>query len=273
MAERLTPGVYVEEIPGGVRPIQGVGTSTAAFVGRAQRGIPDRATFVTGFGDFQRQFGGHSRGEAGFLAQAVDAFFAAGGRRAFVVRVLPANAGPPAFSSALPARADDAWGVRHDVLRLTAKGQGAWADHLRVHIEESTAFAGEAFRLRVEWVEAGRSRTLETFDGVRMDPESEDYVVRLVNETSQYVNADDLFQIDFVDAEERATPPIPGRPPSLDAVPGADGSYAVPVGATAHVRVGRPVQRHADPGQRDGRAHRGRGRGRRRARSRDKKAR
>ena len=228
MAERLTPGVYVEEIPGGVRPIQGVGTSTAAFVGQAQRGIPDRAVFVNGFGDFTRKFGGHSRGEAGFLAQAVDAFFAAGGRRAYVVRVLPDNAADPAVSPALQARADDAWGVRHNVLRFTAKGQGAWANALRLHVEDSTAFTGEAFRLRLEWVEAGRSRTVETFDAVRMDPESEDYAVRLVNETSQYIRADDLFQIDFVDAEERPTPPIPGRAPLLDAVPGADGNYSVP---------------------------------------------
>ncbi|GAB5895174.1 phage tail sheath family protein [Mycolicibacterium mageritense] len=228
MAERLTPGVYVEEIPGGVRPIQGVGTSTAAFVGQAQRGIPDRAVFVNGFGDFTRKFGGHSRGEAGFLAQAVDAFFAAGGRRAYVVRVLPGNAADPAVSPALQARADDAWGVRHNVLRFTAKGQGAWADHVRIHIENSTSFAGETFRLRLEWVEAGRSRTIETYDGVRMDPESEDYAVRVVNETSQYVRADDLFQIEFVDAEERSTPPIPGRAPVLEARPGADGNYSVP---------------------------------------------
>ena len=53
-------------------------------------------------------------------------------------------------------------------------------------------------------------------------------MVRLVNETSQYIHADDLFQIDFVDAEEPPTPPVPGRAPLLDAVPGADGNYAVP---------------------------------------------
>lgn len=231
MAERLTPGVYVEEISGGIRPIQGVGTSTAAFIGPAQRGIPDRAIFVNGMADYQRKFGGHARGEAGFLPLAVEAFFTAGGRRAFVVRVLPDNAGPPAVSPALPARADDAWGVRHDVLRFTARGQGAWADHVRLHVEESGAFAAESFRLRVEWVEGGRSRTVETFDAVRMDPESEDYVVRVVNETSQYLRADDLFQTDFVDAEERTTPPIPAAAPPLDLVPGAGGTYTMPVGA------------------------------------------
>ena len=92
MAERLTPGVYVVEVSGGAKTIQGVSTSTAGFIGEAARGIPDRAEFVNGFSDFDRKFGGHRRGEAGFLAQAVEAFFNAGGRRAYVIRVLPADA-------------------------------------------------------------------------------------------------------------------------------------------------------------------------------------
>ena len=90
MAERLTPGVYLEEKSGGVRPIQGVGTTTAGFIGVSQRGIPDRAQFIARFADYERRFGGHQRGPDGFLAQAVEAFFAAGGRRAYIVRVLPA---------------------------------------------------------------------------------------------------------------------------------------------------------------------------------------
>jgi hypothetical protein len=230
MAERLTPGVYVDEISGGVRPIQGSSTSTAAFVGEARRGIPDRATFVNSFGEFERRFGGHGRGEAGFLAQAVDAFFAAGGRRAYVVRVLPGDAPAPAVSVALPARADDAWGVRHDVLRFRAQGQGAWADHVRIHVEDSAVATGETFRVRLEWSEVGRSRTLETFEGLRLDPESQDYAVRVINETSQYVRAEDLFQSQFVDAEERTSPPLPERAPTLVSAQAA--SFAVPVGST-----------------------------------------
>jgi phage tail sheath protein FI len=81
VSERLTPGVYVEEISSGVRPIQGVGTSTAAFIGEAARGVPDQAAFVNGYASFERAFGGPVRGEAGFLAQAVQAFFAARGAR------------------------------------------------------------------------------------------------------------------------------------------------------------------------------------------------
>src|SRR6185503_4829523 len=92
MAERLHPGVYVEEVSGGVRPIEGVSTSTAAFVGEAGRGIPGLAYPIFTFVDFERAFGGHEPGEKGLLASAVDGFFAAGGRRAYVVRILPNDA-------------------------------------------------------------------------------------------------------------------------------------------------------------------------------------
>jgi uncharacterized protein len=231
MAERLTPGVYVEEVSAGVRPIQGVGTSTAGFIGEAERGIPDQATFLTGFRDYERRFGGHRRGPGGFLAQAVDAFFAAGGRRAYVVRVLPGDATSGAVPAPLAARAEDPWGIRRDVLRFEAKGNGSWADAIRIHVEPSTSFADQAFRIRVEWTEGGRSRTVETFDNVRMDPESEDYAVRLVNETSQYLRATDLFVSEFLDAEVRDDPPIPERAPQLVAQPSDVDEYRVPAGA------------------------------------------
>src|SRR6188472_4436613 len=52
------PGVYVEEIPSGVRTITGVATSITAFVGRAMWGPFDTPVTIFGFGDFQRQFGG-----------------------------------------------------------------------------------------------------------------------------------------------------------------------------------------------------------------------
>ncbi|GAA3389402.1 phage tail sheath family protein [Cryptosporangium minutisporangium] len=230
MAERLTPGVYVEEVGGNVRPIQGVGTSTAAFIGEAARGIPDRAEFVSGFRDFERRFGGHRRGEAGFLTAAVEAFFAAGGRRAFVVRVLPTDATPGA-SAEVPARAADVWGVNRPSLRFDARGNGAWSDHLRLHVEPSTSFTDRAYRLRIEWTEGGRSRTVETFDNLRTDPESEDYGPRVIEENSQYLRATDLFQRDL-DAAERTAPPLPEQVPALvSREPTVEAGHPIPVGA------------------------------------------
>ena len=56
--ERLHPGVFIEEVAGGARPIEGVSTSTTAFLGKAERGPLGRALIVTSFTEFKTRFGG-----------------------------------------------------------------------------------------------------------------------------------------------------------------------------------------------------------------------
>ncbi len=97
MAEYLSPGVYVEEFDSGATPMQGVGTSTAGFVGLAERGpFGGAPVLVTSPSDFTRKFGGYLQanefGEYRFLAYAVHSFFANGGSRAFISRVVPSDA-------------------------------------------------------------------------------------------------------------------------------------------------------------------------------------
>src|ERR687885_1948451 len=79
------PGVYVEEVPSGVRTITGVATSVTAFVGRARWGPLDTPVTIHGFADFERQFGGLWVDSA--LGYAVRDFFLNGGGEAIVVRV------------------------------------------------------------------------------------------------------------------------------------------------------------------------------------------
>ena len=84
MAEYLSPGVYVEEYDNSPRAIEGVGTSTAGFVGMAVKGPTEGApTLITSFASFLRQFGGYlsefSYGEYRYLASSVEQFFANGG--------------------------------------------------------------------------------------------------------------------------------------------------------------------------------------------------
>ncbi len=79
------PGVYVEEIPSGVRTIVGVATSITAFLGRAQRGPVDRATTINNFGDFERIFGGLWQDSS--LGFAVRDFYLNGGSQAVIVRL------------------------------------------------------------------------------------------------------------------------------------------------------------------------------------------
>src|SRR5262249_40620042 len=146
MPERLHPGVYVEEVSGGVRPIEGVSTSTAAFIGEAARGIPALAQFVTSFADYERGFGGHQPGDAGLLASAVDGFFAAGGKRAYVVRVLPSDA-VRGQSDVVETRIVAPTAV--PALRFVARGAGQWADAIRINIVDAMNFRDDAFRIDV----------------------------------------------------------------------------------------------------------------------------
>ncbi len=132
MAEYLSPGVYVEEFDSGGKPMEGVGTSTAGFIGVAERvpalGLPQ---LVTNFAEFKRIYGGYlSANEFGdyrFLAYAVEHFFINGGARAFIARVAPQDALcaqgiVPAAEAGTP------------VLKLAAKNPGLWGNNLRVVI-------------------------------------------------------------------------------------------------------------------------------------------
>src|SRR5438046_1676355 len=71
------PGVYIQEIPSGVRTITGVATSIAAFVGYTRKGVPDKAVPITSFSDFERSYGGLDRDSP--VSYAVRQFYANGG--------------------------------------------------------------------------------------------------------------------------------------------------------------------------------------------------
>ncbi|MBE6611243.1 MAG: phage tail sheath family protein [Ruminococcaceae bacterium] len=129
MAEYLSPGVYVEEFESGGKPMEGVGTSTAGFVGLAEKGpISGVPQLVTNFADFKRTYGGflseNEFGEYRFLAYAVEHFFLNGGSRAYIARVAPASAKCAEASIA--------------GLSFTAKNPGVWGDSIGVKITASS---------------------------------------------------------------------------------------------------------------------------------------
>jgi len=158
------PGVYVEEIPSGVRTITGVATSIAAFVGRAARGPVNVATTITSFGDFQRIFGGlwvNSR-----MGYAVRDFYQNGGTTAIIVRLihtdataadLPVGGGFP--SKSLLAASEGAWGnALHSVVETGASNASAvsadlatqWgltvADLFNLYVRDFNTGATESYR-------------------------------------------------------------------------------------------------------------------------------
>ena len=83
--ETLHPGLYLQEVPG-ENPIEGVSTSTGAFVGVTERGPVGKSGFVTSWKDFQNQYGGYV--ENSYLPYAVRGFFENGGVRAFISRAV-----------------------------------------------------------------------------------------------------------------------------------------------------------------------------------------
>ena len=88
------PGVYIEELPSGVRTITGVATSITGFVGKAVRGPADQPVTITSFADYERVFGGLHRDMT--LSYAVRDFFLNGGGQAVIVRLYKATAGSAA---------------------------------------------------------------------------------------------------------------------------------------------------------------------------------
>jgi phage tail sheath protein FI len=86
MPEYLAPGVYVEEIEIGAKPIEGVSTSTLGFIGMAEDGDLNKPTIITSWGQFVEKFGRYTSDKP-YLAPAVYGFFANGGSRCYVVRV------------------------------------------------------------------------------------------------------------------------------------------------------------------------------------------
>src|ERR671929_576463 len=85
MPTYLSPGVYVEEVDSGSRPIEGVGTAVAAFAGLAQQGPFNEPTLVTNWSQFTQVFGDFVPDS--YLAHAVYGYFQNGGGSCYVVRV------------------------------------------------------------------------------------------------------------------------------------------------------------------------------------------
>ncbi|WP_445173403.1 phage tail sheath C-terminal domain-containing protein [Microcoleus sp.] len=79
------PGVYIEEIPSGVRTITGVATSITAFIGRSLRGLENEPTIINSFSDFERMFGGLDVDYP--MSYAVRDFYLNGGSQATIVRL------------------------------------------------------------------------------------------------------------------------------------------------------------------------------------------
>jgi phage tail sheath protein FI len=199
MVQTTYPGVYLQELPSGVRTITGVATSVTAFIGYTARGLDHRATRLFSFADFERAFGGLALDSE--LGYAVQQFFSNGGAEAVVVRV-PKNDNAAAIATAVAggnaatiAAATDAGSSAaavtlldvdaNESLTVTALSRGAWANQVTIDIDYYDPIAKEAYAdenaFNVVITDRGAG-TVEEFQNVTMDSTKSNYVLAVIND-------------------------------------------------------------------------------------------
>jgi phage tail sheath protein FI len=200
------PGVYIEEIPSGVRAIAGVSTADTAFVDFFARGPLDRARRITSFGDFERIYGGlDARSEGSY---AVQQYFLNGGNVAYIIRVA---------SGAVVADITLGVGAYGGIpgLRVMAANPGIWGNNLQVAVDAKTRDPARQFNLAVREVTSinGRLQIVnsESYRNLEMDATSARYAPDVVNRVSN------LIALSTTDAADAQLPGI-----GLPAPTGAD---------------------------------------------------
>jgi phage tail sheath protein FI len=197
------PGVYIEEIPSGVRTVAAVATSVAAFIGTSRKGLLDEAVQIFGMADFEREYGGLDRNSE--TSYGVQQFFLNGGSEAWFVRIADTETGagdtPPTNAAAADVILTEPSG--DEIVRLragrrirggSAVNPGDWGNFLRVEVDYDTADPAEQFNLRVSEVrvEADRTEVLqtETFRNLTMRPDTPNNAIEVVNQGSRLVQLD-----------------------------------------------------------------------------------
>jgi len=189
------PGVYIEEVPSGVRSITGVATSVTAFIGRARRGPTDRPRLVQSFAEFDRVYGG--LWVESLMSYAVQHYFLNGGRDALICRVHNAAA---AATLTLPAGFD-----------LVAADEGDWGEQLRARVDYDTRplEPGEAADSLFNLSVTDRSTGLvERFLNGSTDPDHRRYVTRVLEQESN------LIRVAPPGTVPAARPAASGAPPA-----------------------------------------------------------
>jgi uncharacterized protein len=183
------PGVYIEEIPSGVRTITGVATAITAFIGQALRGAVNTPVRVQSYAEYERQFGGlWIKSPMSYMVQQ---YFLNGGSDALIIRVVGENAAPGTATAS--------------GLGLTAKSPGAWSGNLAASITAVDPSVAEGdnslFNLtisqRVEPTPLQRAidsnapptyTALEVFRNVSFRSDAPRYVKKVVDQESALVN-------------------------------------------------------------------------------------
>ncbi|NIM15281.1 MAG: hypothetical protein GTO45_25220, partial [Candidatus Aminicenantes bacterium] len=192
MATLSYPGVYMEEVSSGVRPIAAASTSTAAFVGRAEKGPDDEAKRITNWTQFQKYYGTFIK--ESYLAESVFQFFNNGGNQCYIVRVTRSDA------ETADVTVQNRAASPVPCVKFLAKNKGAWGNYLYLQIEDGMDDPGNTFKISIRKQEKetitadnfAEITPLEVHDNLSMDADSANYVETVLNNRSYLVDVDVL---------------------------------------------------------------------------------
>ena len=201
-----SPGVYVEEVDRGTKPIEGVGTAVAAFVGFTERaedagrngGPPksllNKATLVTNWNQFTQKYGGFVQGA--YLPHAVYGYFANGGGRCYVISINTLGvSGDPALAKAAQAALPSTSDAKAESLLIKAREGGPAGNQISVSVRhegppaaaegEAPEEGGDTFTLIVN----RSGGEVERFEGLTMGAGDRN-VETVVNTRSKLIQVD-----------------------------------------------------------------------------------
>ena len=205
----LHPGVYVEEIPSGSKPIEGVATSTAAFVGYTYKGPVGEPVLISKWDDYDSEYGGvKDKGKDEFgdtMGLSVSVFFQNGGTTAYIVRItedwqrddISANHAEKAY-----AYADHPEDIGHKAFKFTAVNEGEWANGLVVKLEQGIRDerGQQLYDVLIgrEHVDDNGNRKFiidETFVNVSLDESDPQFIKNVIDGVSENITVDTVDDI------------------------------------------------------------------------------
>ncbi|MEP6705501.1 MAG: phage tail sheath family protein, partial [Acidobacteriota bacterium] len=199
------PGVYVEEIPSGVRTITGVATSITVFVGWAAKGPKDRAELVLSWTDFERKFGGLDN--RSYLGYSVYQFFNNGGSKAYIMRLAAADS----VTAKVPL----------GDLMIEANSPGEWANDYAI-VTKKQSVDPTRFQLKVVNNSVNKKGIpVEVFENLSMVKGNPRYVKTVLKNESNFVNADATDETNAAVPDDTAVGDIPADAELKDGASGA----------------------------------------------------
>lgn len=180
------PGVYVQEVPSGVRTIVGVGTSIGMFIGTAKRGPINKPVRCASYTDYARTYGEDPSG--GQLVRYVKLFFLNGGTDCYVMRIADGE-----VQAEIVLRNE----AGTNTLRLIAKDAGLAGNDIRAAVtyggaQPEVTFTLELFRWELDSAGQRVKKDIEIWSGLSMDPNSPAYAQDFLTQNSKLVDAVDL---------------------------------------------------------------------------------